>query len=115
MSALLEARSICKNFGGVAAVSGFSVALNPGEIVGLIGPNGAGKTTVFNLLTGVYVADEGAIESEALRTLLVDIRKRFELTMLLIEHDMPFVMGLAQRIIVLDHGCIIAEGTPAEV
>jgi branched-chain amino acid transport system ATP-binding protein len=237
---ILSARALRKRFGGVAAVSDFSLELRPGEIVGLIGPNGAGKTTVFNLLTGVYVADEGSIElngrnilrlspdrvtargmartfqnirlfkdmtvlenvkvgfetqrsaglystmlrlprflneesnieskamellkifglqdkddhisrslpygeqrkleiaralaasprvllldepaagmndteSEMLRELLVDIRKRFDLTLLLIEHHMPFVMGLAERIVVLDHGCIIAQGTPAEV
>jgi branched-chain amino acid transport system ATP-binding protein len=54
-------------------------------------------------------------ESEALRQLLIELRKRFDISMLVIEHDMPFVMGLAQRLIVLDHGTIIAQGTPKEV
>jgi branched-chain amino acid transport system ATP-binding protein len=54
-------------------------------------------------------------ESEALRALLMDLRQKFKLSMLVIEHHMPFVMGLVQRLIVLDHGTIIAQGTPREV
>ena len=237
---VLEANALNKRFGGLTAVSAFSVTLNAGEIVGLIGPNGAGKTTVFNLLTGVYKPDTGTIElnganiahlspdrvtacgmartfqnirlfkdmtvlenvkvgfqtrlktglfssilrlrsfreeeqriehdalellnllglgvqvsslsrnlpygqqrkleiaralatspkvllldepaagmndseSAGLRELLVQIRERFNLTLLLIEHDMPFVMGLVKRLLVLDHGAILAQGTPEEV
>jgi branched-chain amino acid transport system ATP-binding protein len=48
-------------FGGLAAVSGFNIELEPRELVGIIGPNGAGKTTVFNLITGVYSATQGSI------------------------------------------------------
>lgn len=237
---VLTAEHLTKRFGGLTAVSGFSVSLARGEIVGLIGPNGAGKTTVFNLLTGVYVPDGGSVllegrnvlhlspdrvtargmartfqnirlfnqmtvlenvkvgfevhtrvglarciarhrlfreeeeriedgahellrllgleeyadalsrnlpygqqrkleiaralatsprvllldepaagmndnESAALRELLLRIRERFRLTMLVIEHDMPFVMGLAGRLVVLDEGVIIAQGTAAEI
>jgi len=48
-------------FGGLTAVSGFSLALSCGELVGLIGPNGAGKTTVFNAITGVHSLTEGSV------------------------------------------------------
>jgi len=58
---LLEIRNLTHRFGGLMAVDDFSLAIRPGELVGLIGPNGAGKTTVFNLVTGVYRASGGSI------------------------------------------------------
>jgi len=59
--ALLELEAITKNFGGLAAVSNFSMDVNEGEIRGLIGPNGAGKTTCYNLITGVYPLTSGKV------------------------------------------------------
>ena len=47
--------------------------------------------------------------------ILRTIRDRLGVTILLIEHNMNFVMGLADRISVLDHGVMIAEGTPREI
>ncbi len=48
-------------FGGVVAVSDFSLAVEADALAGLIGPNGAGKTTIFNLITGVYHPLSGRI------------------------------------------------------
>ena len=59
--ALLEVKNLGISFGGLRAVNAFNVTIEKGQLYGLIGPNGAGKTTVFNLLTGVYQPDEGAI------------------------------------------------------
>jgi len=59
--ALLTARNVAHNFGGLRAIDDFNLELSQGELMGLIGPNGAGKTTVFNLITGVYRASEGSI------------------------------------------------------
>lgn len=234
---LLHADRISIAFGGLKAVSDFSITLDKGGLYGLIGPNGAGKTTVFNLLTGVYQAQSGTIslsgkpitglrpfqiaeaglartfqnirlfqdltvidnikiachlrsshtmagailrsaksigeeramtrtahrlleifnladreheyaknlpygdqrrleiaralatqprlllldepaagmnpqEKVALRALIRRLLSEFDLTILLIEHDMGVVMDICQRITVLDHGCIIAEGCP---
>lgn len=58
---LLTLTDLTHSFGGLSAVSGFSLSLNPSELVGIIGPNGAGKTTVFNLITGIYRPDKGRI------------------------------------------------------
>lgn len=61
MDSLLSVRDLSIQFGGLRAVSDFSLELSSGQLVGLIGPNGAGKTTVFNLLTGVYTPNSGTI------------------------------------------------------
>ncbi len=58
---LLELRGVDKAFGGLTVISGLDLHVNEGEIVSVIGPNGAGKTTLFNLITGIYGADEGEI------------------------------------------------------
>ena len=54
-------------------------------------------------------------EKDALSEAIQHIRERFDLAILLIEHDMGLVMEICQRITVLVYGIIIAEGTPAEI
>jgi branched-chain amino acid transport system ATP-binding protein len=54
-------------------------------------------------------------ETMELATLVRELRRKFNLTILLIEHDMKFVMGLCERMKVLDYGITIAEGVPAEI
>ncbi|MHC1743518.1 MAG: ABC transporter ATP-binding protein [Syntrophobacteraceae bacterium] len=240
MRVFFETKNLTMQFGGLVAVSGFSLRLEQGELVGLIGPNGAGKTTVFNMITGALIPTAGHVywqdreitnlplnrvtekgiartfqnirlfvdmtvlenvmvsfhhkiptafwecmlslpsarrteerirhesmaflqelglahlshekagslpygqqrrleiaralatrpklllldepaagmnplETMELAQLVSDLRQRHNLTILLIEHDMKFVMRLCERIKVLDYGITIAEGTPAEI
>ncbi len=240
MSGFFRAENLTMRFGGLTAVSGFNVALEAGEIVGLIGPNGAGKTTVFNMISGYHVPAAGRIlldgatlngmranriarlgiartfqnirlfpdltalenvmlayhgrlkssvleavlrapryrreekvmrdgalkllaevgladsamersaslpygkqrkleiaralgigpklllldepaagmnpsETAELLEMVLKLRRDFRLTVLLIEHDMRFVMQICERVIVLEYGITIADGTPHEI
>ncbi len=59
--ALLDVQNVSMAFGGLKALSAFSLTIRRGDLQGLIGPNGAGKTTAFNVLTGVYLPTEGHV------------------------------------------------------
>ncbi|GAC1538429.1 MAG: ABC transporter ATP-binding protein [Ramlibacter sp.] len=59
--AVLELRNVSRYFGGVRAVDGLDLQVQPGEILGLIGPNGSGKSTTVNLISGLYAPSGGSI------------------------------------------------------
>ena len=141
---VLETHHLGIDFGGLTAVDDFTLTVGRTEIAGLIGPNGAGKTTVFNLLTNVYSPTRGVILLDGHNTtrkstpqlskmgiartfqnirLFADmtvmdirhIRDSFKIAVMLIEHDMNLVMNVCEGICVLDHGKIIAKGSPDEI
>ena len=209
---MLDIKNLTIKFGGLVAVSNFSLTIGEKEVVGLIGPNGAGKTTVFNMLTGVYTPTSGTIsylgedikglkpyiitskkiartfqnirlfsdlsvldnvkisydykllktfnlldkcyekasnlsygeqrrleivralatgpklllldepaagmnpqETAELSGLIKWIRDTYDVSILLIEHDMKLVMGICDKITVLDYGKVIAVGSPDEI
>jgi sodium transport system ATP-binding protein len=62
----LEAESLGKRFGAVAAVEDVSLRVEPGEVVGLLGPNGAGKTTTLRMLAGILSPDRGRVVVDGL-------------------------------------------------
>ena len=57
----LEVDGITVRFGALLALSSVSFTVQPGSIHAVIGPNGAGKSTLFNVLSGVYRANEGSV------------------------------------------------------
>ena len=67
------------------------------------------------LLLDEPAAGMNPAESDSLHQLILDLRTRFQLTVLLVEHDMRLVMNLCERIIVLNYGKTIAEGRPEVV
>lgn len=67
------------------------------------------------LLLDEPAAGMNPTETQELLDTIRIIRDRFKVSILLIEHDMSFVMGICERLIVLDYGVIIATGTPDEI
>ncbi|HOZ31898.1 MAG TPA: ATP-binding cassette domain-containing protein, partial [Tabrizicola sp.] len=62
MTPILRLSGIHKRFGGVTALAGVDLMVNPGEVLGLVGENGAGKSTLMRVIGGVHQPDAGVIE-----------------------------------------------------
>ncbi len=67
------------------------------------------------LLLDEPAAGMNPTEKRQLMDMILRIRREFGLTILVIEHDMKVIMGVCQRIVVLDYGKTIAQGTPEEI
>ncbi len=67
------------------------------------------------LLLDEPVAGMSQEETQDLAAALLDIKEQLGITQILVEHDMAMVMGIADRVLVLDFGRVIAEGVPADV
>jgi branched-chain amino acid transport system ATP-binding protein len=67
------------------------------------------------LLLDEPVAGMGLNETEDIASVILDIKEQLAVTQILVEHDMALVMGIADRVLVLDFGRAIAQGLPAEV
>jgi branched-chain amino acid transport system ATP-binding protein len=75
----LHVENLQKSFGGVQALKGLSFKVPSGIIKAIIGPNGAGKTTLFNVITGIFPPNGGAI---ALNGMSIEGRKAREIARL---------------------------------
>jgi ABC-2 type transport system ATP-binding protein len=62
LAALLHVEALTKRYGERTALAALSLDIGAGQRVALLGPNGAGKSTLFQVLTGLFVADEGEVE-----------------------------------------------------
>src|SRR6516165_1079444 len=57
----LTLHQVALSFGGVHAIDGLDLEIQPGQVHGLIGPNGSGKTTTFNVISGYYAQQSGTV------------------------------------------------------
>ncbi len=86
--ALLQARSLSRRYGAIAACDAVDLDLLPGEIHAVIGPNGAGKSTLINLLSGLLRPDSGTVKllgrdvtrSSAPQRALLGMARTFQIT-----------------------------------
>lgn len=101
----------------------FNLADQAGELAGNMSYGNQRRLEIARALAAgpkLLLLDEPAAgmnpnETRDLMNLIAWIRKEFDLTILLIEHDMSLVMGVCDRIYVLDRGMLIADGTPVEI
>lgn len=90
---LLKVEQLLKRYGGLAAVDGLDITVEPGEIHAVIGPNGAGKTTLINQLSGEVRPDAGRMffdgqditQAPAYRRSLLGLSRSYQITSVLLD------------------------------
>jgi lipopolysaccharide export system ATP-binding protein len=99
-SAILRAEGLMKRYRKRAVVSGVSLTVESGEVVGLLGPNGAGKTTCFYMILGLVPIDSGTVtlDGENLTHLPIYRRSRLGLSYLPQEASIFRKLTVAQNI-----------------
>jgi ABC-type branched-subunit amino acid transport system ATPase component/ABC-type branched-subunit amino acid transport system permease subunit len=113
-SGKLTLEGVALNFGGVHAIDGLDLTVNPGEVHGLIGPNGSGKTTTLNVISGYYAPQGGVAKlgGEVLPALARHTRARMRIAR---TFQTPRVVGEASVLEnVMIGGTIDGRGTFAE-
>jgi simple sugar transport system ATP-binding protein len=65
-AALYEVQNVSKSYGSVVALSGVSLKIHAGEVIGLVGDNGAGKSTLVKVLSGAHQPSEGKVLLEGI-------------------------------------------------
>lgn len=78
-AARLDVENLSLQFGGVKALDGISLSVEPGSITALIGPNGAGKTSAFNAISGFYKPKSGTVKLDGRDITAVPARERARL------------------------------------
>jgi branched-chain amino acid transport system ATP-binding protein len=78
-SPLLELDGVAKRFGRVVVAENLSLAVGPGDTVGIVGPNGAGKTSLFGLISGDLSPDAGQVRFAGRRVTKLDAASRCRL------------------------------------
>ncbi len=106
-TAVLSAEGLVKRYGNREVVSGVSLTISQGEIVGLLGPNGAGKTTTFYMITGIRKPTTGAVylNKTNIANWPLHLRARSGLSYL------PQESSVFKRLTVMDNLKIILEYT----
>jgi ABC-2 type transport system ATP-binding protein len=73
----VDAHGVCKQYGSLVALDDFTLAVHPGEVLGVLGPNGAGKTTAIRILTTVIAPSRGTFSVAGVpHTRPAEIRRR---------------------------------------
>jgi ribose transport system ATP-binding protein len=90
----VSAQNITKAYGGVQALKGVSLSIQPGEVHGLVGANGAGKSTLIRVLAGLTQPDSGEVFLNGIRHTIDTPHRAGELGMSFIHQELAFVPGM---------------------